>query len=89
MKQPGLVNSALIFNTTYNWYSISRKYNHHSTRLTEELEKKFKIVQGITGRLLNSEDNSTNTTYNWYSISRKYNHHSTRLTEELEKKFNP
>lgn len=28
MKQPGLVNSALIFNTTYNWYSIYRKFNH-------------------------------------------------------------
>lgn len=28
MKQPGLVNSALIFNTTYNWYSLHRKFNH-------------------------------------------------------------
>jgi hypothetical protein len=28
MKQPGLVNSALIFNTTHNWYSLYRKFNH-------------------------------------------------------------
>jgi len=50
MKQPGLVNSALIFNTTYNWYSISRKYNHHSPRLTEELERNLipcNVLQGL------------------------------------------
>jgi hypothetical protein len=38
MKQPGLVNSALIFNTTYNWYSIYRKFNHPVPRLAEGLE---------------------------------------------------